>query len=194
MTENQVLFPDQPTDPLHGPSAEVTDSKPEHVTVHHHKGQPRAECVSVYAAVCRLERTSSFSQLSVLESRDSAADVTTARAIKSKPRAVLLNQSEAVVEAHTRQQTRVSAPCKHVFVQRAGGYDRTEQNPCRPNRPDFLLTLCSHSRSVWTETYSCRADLERVYPSVWSRSSSSLRFRPSHERNMGLSPVATGLR
>lgn len=29
----------------------VTDSKPEQVTVYHHRGQPRAECVRVYASI-----------------------------------------------------------------------------------------------------------------------------------------------
>lgn len=67
-----------------------------------------------------------FHQLSVLKSSDSAADVTRARSSKSKRRAVALNQSETIVEALTRQQARVSAPRKHVFVQRAAAYDRTE--------------------------------------------------------------------
>lgn len=104
----------------------------------------------VYATVRRSERTSSFHQLSVLKSQDSAADVTPARSPKSKPRAFSLNQSETIVEAHTRQQARVSVRV-NMFLCRVLQHDRTEYNPRRSNRPDLLLTLCSQSRSVWTE-------------------------------------------
>lgn len=95
----------------------------------------------------REERTSLLSSTFDGEkSRDSAADVTAAPSPKSKSRAVSLDQSEAIVEAHTRQQARVSAARKHVFAQRCGY--RTEQNPRRSPPPRTSSSPCVSQKPV----------------------------------------------
>lgn len=107
--------------------------------------------------------------------------------LKVKCRAASLNQSQAVVEAHTRQLARVSAPRKHVLRSVETEPSRTPlRRSLRPDLPPHLVS--PEQKRVG------RAGLnqsgQRVYPSGESRSSSSLRFRPSHERS--LQPLTGG--